>query len=238
MAGFVGLKWTDAGGTRRHTKFSWSKGDLGQLIGTASAIALQKAGLEVRKATQRSMVGGDKPTGRVPRKNPQWWRVGEHDGFPVIAYVKKVPRPEKVSSWSPRAFLRNDVQSEWDSGKKSVVIGPSKFPWLNQLHEFGGNVRVYVRHKPYPVTQFGGHKLPRRFQRTTQDEKGRTRYLGAYVGVFNNNGGAFRVGTRKVRGRGYMEIGIQRSINKIPKEFRNTINYGKVRVYKEKGFRR
>lgn len=239
QAGFVGLTWQDASGRMRSTKFEWSKGRLAKLIGAAAAIALQKAGLEVRRNTQRSMVGGGTPTGRRLRAKPQWWKVGEKDGYPVVAYVRKVPRPDKVSSWSPNAFLRNDVQSDFDKGTTSVVIGPSKFPWLNQLHEFGGSVNVYVQTTQFPVQEFGRHKVPQKFQRSKQLKRGGRRLAGAYVGLFDNTRGSFFVGSRRVRGRGYMEVGLQRSLPKIPAQFRDAMRfgYGKIRVYEEKGFR-
>ena len=240
MIRFLGLTWVDSKGTRQKTKFNWSKGELQRLVGPAAAVALQKAGLEVRKATQRSMVGGATPTGRQLRAKPVWWKVGEKDGYPVVAYVKKVPRPDKVSSWAPKAFLRNDVQSDWDPRTRSVVIGPSKFPWLNKLHEFGGSVNVYVSHGKYPAKTFAGENIPRRLQRKVGRGKGRGRgsFDGAYVGVFNNRGGSFRVGTRQVKGRRYMEIGLMRSINKIPQQFRNTMGYGTIRVHGESSKRR
>lgn len=245
MFRFLGLTWVDSKGTRQKTKFNWSKGELQRLVGPAAAVALQKAGLEVRKATQRSMVGGATPTGRQLRAKPVWWKVGEKDGYPVVAYVKKVPRPDKVSSWAPKAFLRNDVQSDWDPRTRSVVIGPSKFPWLNKLHEFGGSVNVYVSHGKYPAKTFAGENIPKRLQRestyrVSNGKRSRTvkRRDGAYVGVFNNNGGAFRVGTRQVKGRRYMEIGLLRSINKIPQQFRNTMGYGTIRVHGEGNKRR
>lgn len=242
--GFVGLYWTDKHGKRQRTKFKWST-EAAKILGPATAIALQKAALEVRRNAQRMMVGGGTRTGRKPLANPRWWKVGEKDGYPVVAYVKKVPREDKVSSWSPTAFLRNDVQADWDSRTRSMVIGPSKAPWLNQLHEFGGTVNVYVMHGKTPVRSFGGKDVPKKYQRVTEytvNGKGgrkRTRktYLGAYVGIFNNNDGAFRVGTRTVRGRGYMEIGLQASLSKIPQQFRNRLRYGSVRVAGESGMR-
>ena len=238
MFRFLGLTWVDSKGTRQKTKFNWSKGELQRLVGPAAAVALQKAGLEVRKATQRSIVGGATSSGRQLRAKPVWWQVGEKDGYPVVAYVKKVPRPDKVSSWAPKAFLRNDIQSDWDPRTRSVVIGPSKFPWLNQLHEFGGSVSVYVAAGKYPAKTFAGEKIPTKFQRVSKTGKGRRLLQGAYVGVFNNRGGSFRVGTRQVKGRRYMEVGLMRSINKIPQQFRNTMGYGTIRVHGESSKRR
>lgn len=234
--GFVGLYWKDKRGQRQRTKFKWST-EAARILGPATAIALQKAALEVRRNAQRMMVGGGTRTGRKPLANPRWWKVGEKDGYPVVAYVKKVPREDKVSSWAPVAFLRNDVQADWDGRTRSMVIGPSKAPWINQLHEFGGRVNVYVMHGKNPVRQFGGKDVPKKFQRVTTGVRGKKIYSGAYVGIFNNRSGAFRVGTRTVRGRGYMEIGLQASMHTIPEQFRDKLTYGGIRVFGEKGLR-
>lgn len=239
--GFVGLTWVDSKGNKHATKYNWHK-DAKRILGPAIAVALQKAGLEVRRITQRQMVRGSEKTGR-PLTPPKWWKVGEKDGYPVVAYVRKVPKPDKVSSWAPRAFLRNDVQSDYDSRSESVVVGPSKFPWLNQLHESGGQVNVWVQHTRYPVKEYAGREVPRKFQRQSKykvkgnggRKKTVTSYRGAYVGIFDNSHGDFRVGTRTVRGRHYMENGLQASLHKIPSQFRNTIKFGggTIRVFGE-----
>lgn len=238
LVGVIGLHWFDSKGRKQGTKFNWHT-DAKRILGPAVAIALQKAGMEVRRHTQRQMVGGSTKTGRRWRAKPQWWKVGEKDGYPVVAYVRKVPHDSKVSSWSPLAFLRNDVQSDYDRRSESVVIGPSKFPWLNQLHEFGGNASFYLQHTKYPVKEYGGFQVPKKFQRETTYSvagKGKRRktaksYRGAYVGVFDNDRGNFRIGTRTLRPRRYMEIGLQASMSKIPPQFRNTIGYGTVRKW-------
>lgn len=227
--GFIGLTWKDASGKRRQTKFSWNKPAVKKLIGEAAAIALQKAGMECRRSTQRMMVGGSTKTGRVSRKVPVWRQYGTKDGYPLVAAIRKVARPDKVSSWAPMAWLRNDIQSEFDATRESVVIGPHKAPWLNQLHEFGGSVNVYLVHSEYPLTEFAGKKIPRKMQadgKPYRDRKGKMRRrTGAYAGWLSNTPipGATRIGTRIVRGRGYMEIGLQSMIHKIPAQFQDTI---------------
>lgn len=220
MAGFVG----ERGGK---TKFNWNKAELTRLIGKASAVALQKAGLEVRKSTQRGIVGGSTRTGRKPLAKPRWWKVGQKDGYPVVAFVKKVPRDDKVSSWAPQAFLRNDIEADFDPRSRSIVIGPSKVPWLNQLHEFGGSVNVYVRHTKSPVNSFAGHKVPQSMLAAGKG-RGRTKARGAYVGVFDNTRGDFFVGTRQVKARRYMEIGLLAAMPKIPRQFQNRIARGSL----------
>jgi hypothetical protein len=244
--GFVGLTWMDKSGRKQKTKFRWAD-EAAKVVGAGAAVALQKAALEVRRNTQRMMVGGSTPAGRKLLANPRWWKVGERDGIPVLAFVRKVPREDKVSSWSPKAFLRNDVQADFDASRGTVVIGPSKAPWLNQLHECGGTVSVYVHHGKYPVKKFAGHDVPKKFQPSsfyyaTVDGKRKRQktYKGAYVGVFSNSRPAylgFNVGHRTVNGRGYMEIGLQASLHKIPAEFRNKLGQGKIKVFREKSFR-
>lgn len=230
MAGFVGTR----GGK---TKFQWSKGQLERMIGKGAAVALQRAGLLVRKQTQRGMVSGGTRTGRQPLKRPQFWKVGERDGFNMVAIVRQVPRPDKVSSWAPQAFLRNDIEADFDSRSLSVVIGPSKEPWLNQLHEFGGTVPLYFRSiRPYPIGGWisGDLRIPKKFERSKQgrDRRGRftRKQTGAYVGYLQNEsrGGAVSLGARQVRPRRYMEIGLLASMKKIPPQFRDTISRGSL----------
>lgn len=228
MAGFVGTR----GGK---TKFQWSKGQLERMIGKGAAIALQRAGLEVRKQTQRGMVGGGSRTGRQPLKRPKFWKVGERGGFNMVAIVRQVPRPDKVSSWAPQAFLRNDIEADFDRRSLSVVIGPSKEPWLNQLHEFGGSVPLYFVGSRTPVTSVRGLTIPTSVMRTgSSPRRGKgsrlIRNQGAYIGYMTNEprSGAISLGARRVRGRSYMEFGLQASMSKIPPQFRNTISRGSL----------
>jgi hypothetical protein len=220
--GFVGTTFVDASGRRRATKFGWSKGELSKLLGPGTAIALQKAALLVRREAQRQIVGGRGGRKPLGPDRGQFWRVGEKDGYPVVAYVRYVPRENKLSSWRPSAFLRNDIEAQFDRKTTSVVIGPSKWPWLNQLHEFGGSVNVFVQHTKYPVKEYGGRKVPQKYQA----KSGRT-YRGAYVGVFNNNYGNFIVGPREVKKRPYMKPGFEKAKPDIPAQFRNMLGYKK-----------
>lgn len=198
------------------TKFSWDGETVKRLVGEAAAKALQRAGMDVRKATQRQM------SNRAPIKpqsKPEYWTVGERHGIPMVAVVRQVPKPDKVTSWKtpsfPKGFLRQDIQSDFDNRTESVVIGPAKAPWLNQLHEFGGTVPLYFLGSERPRREYQGRALPR-------SVVGRT---GAYVGILTNTptSGAISLGTRTVRGRAYMEIGLQASIHRIPPQFQDTL---------------
>jgi len=211
------------------TKFNWDKPGLKRLVGEAAAKALQNAGMDCRRSVQRQMVGGSTPSGRRPRKNPVFRQYGTKDGIPLVGAIYRVAREDKVSSWAPMAFLRNDIQTDWDNSSKSVVIGPSAKPWLNQLHEFGGSVHVYLATTSEPVTNWRGKQLPGRLMAKWPSMgkfKGRkTAYRGAYVGYLSNQpvAGSTYIGTRSVKGRGYMEIGLQSMIHRIPRQFQDTI---------------
>ena len=203
------------------TKFNWNKAGLRRLIGEAAAQALQKAGLLVRRNTQRSMAGGGEGGGRVVPAKPKFRMYGSKDGYPVVGAFHAVPREGKVSTWAPKAWLRNDIQSDWDNGTRSVVVGPSRAPWLNQLHEFGGTKRYWVATTKWPRDELYGHKVPQKMR--SGGRKGR-----AYVGyiVDRPTANSISIGSRTLRGRGYMKAGLEKSMAKIPEQFRNTIRRG------------
>lgn len=54
------------------------------------------------------------------------------------------PRPggKPIKSWSPKRFYYRSVLTFWDSGRKSVVIGPYRGAELANLHQFGGTLRL------------------------------------------------------------------------------------------------
>jgi hypothetical protein len=217
---------------RGGTKFNWNKNGLKQLIGEAAAQALQKAGLQVRRSTQRGMVGGSTRTGRTwSKRKPQFRMYGIKDGLPVVGAIRQVASLDKVSTWAPKAWLRNDIESDWDHASRSVVVGPSKTPWLNQLHEFGGVEHYWVAASLHYKT-YRGVSIPQKFLasgKQGRDASGRftKRLRGAYVGpVVNRKYGqnAIYIGSRNLRGRGYMEIGLQASLSKIRPCFLNTIS--------------
>ena len=224
--GFVGVN------RKGGTKFQFSKERLRKLVGEAAAQALQKAGLLARRVTQRGMVGGSNKTGRSMPKKPTLRVYGTKDGRPVIGAIYGIPRQDRVSSWAPMAFLRNDIQSDYDFGTKSVVIGPSKVPWLNQLHETGGTANFYVASPKYPRTQYAGKNLPRSMLGYGARGRKGSGMPGSYVGYVTNKPvtDAIPIGSRTLRGRRYMENGFQAYKSKIPEQFRNSIRSSGVLI--------
>lgn len=99
---------------------------------------LGKAGWRVREAAKRGI-------GQAPPKQPKSQNalIVMHDGGlyrDITAIHGNKPRsPGKpVKSWEPKRFTYYDIVYFLDSTTGTVVIGPYRAPWLNQLHEFGG----------------------------------------------------------------------------------------------------
>lgn len=116
-------------------------------LGEARFRALDKCGFKIKEAAKRGI--GQ----RAPQKSKSWARASRQ-GRPVefvgglyrdiTPYGSGKPRAagQPVKSWSPKRFLYRDVRNYYDFGRGSVVIGPEKAAWLNQLHEFGGTLTL------------------------------------------------------------------------------------------------
>lgn len=116
-------------------------------LGEAQFRALNKAGHDVREATKRAI--GQ----RAPKKTKVWKKASKQGKLvefvgglyqDITPYGSGKPRAagQPAKSWSPRRWLYRDVFDYYDQSTKSVVIGPAKAPWLNQLHEFGGTLTL------------------------------------------------------------------------------------------------
>jgi hypothetical protein len=198
------------------TKFQWSKPKLQKLIGEAAATALKYVGADIRKKTQRSMRSNN-GAGIKARAKPVFRIYGEKDGYPVVGAITQVPSRDKLTSWAPKAFLRNDIEYDYDYKSSSVVIGPSKVPWLNALHEFGGQRTYFVAIGKEPTAFYNGAKLKRSVMR--KGAKG----WGAYVGYVTDRPRSFKIGQRPIPARGFMKKGLDAGLAGIPPQFRNTI---------------
>jgi hypothetical protein len=62
--------------------------------------------------------------------------------------IRKRPGPSKAPAaphtHGPGYFLRGDIFYSYDRSSRSAVCGPSKAPWLNELHERGGAITLNV----------------------------------------------------------------------------------------------
>lgn len=193
------------------TKFKWDEKRFRRLEGEARMRALSKAGLRVKHACQKQ-ISARKPASKSPKR----WKIATRHGFDLIALVDRVPKSDKLTSWrtprNPSGMLRKDIENDYDRKSRSVVVGPSKFPWLNQLHEFGGMSKPRY-FSPIPKRTRGNQILGVLTNRKPTVGKGRSRVEQSGVYSF----------TFRIKARPYMAKGIAAARKKIPEEFRNQL---------------
>ena len=185
------------------TRFRW--GHVMDRLGEARVKALKIAGAEVRRGAQRSM------SVRAPLKTPRLIDLGTVGGERLVAKRTQVPKDDRVTSWKtqrfPKGFLRSDIQYDYDPATQSVVVGPTKAPRLNRLHEIGGTVNVF-------------------FVRTTPPERVPRRFSGSVFGIQANRPigrDPVKLGSRTVKARRFMATGLRVSREKIAPAWRDKI---------------
>jgi hypothetical protein len=197
-----------------NTKFKWKTAQFKRMIDATSAVALEKAGADVREATRKQM------SNRAPRNNAVQWKIADRHGYELIARIDKVPKSDRVTSWKtsrfPGGYLRSQIQSDFSTGKKSVVVGPEaggRDPRVNQLQEIGGPASYYFvpggkqRKSGRKVYGTLSHRAPRVYG--TQI---------AQVGLYRF--------TRAIKGRHFMERGLKKAAPKIPECWRGQLRIG------------
>jgi hypothetical protein len=183
----------------------------------------------------------------APRKKPQWRKVGEQNGIPVLEVTFRPPTTGRVTSWktgrgrAANGFLRGSVRYERDDRKGSVVIGPAeRTVWLNRIQEFGGGRAVAYRYlSRSPIKQLkGGHAIPqgmgRGSKRGGRDARGKfLQGTGgeAYVVIRTDaqtgkrkKAGVFKTDRGKVKPGRYMAQGLAKVRPKIPQAFKNFVS--------------
>jgi hypothetical protein len=200
-------------------KFRWDDKRLKRKVGEARAKALRAAGLVVRDRTKRQI------SSRAPRKVPVRMTVGSRFDLKLVALVNRVPKSDRITSWQttrfPKGMLRQDIQSDYDNRSKSVVIGPAKFPALNQLQEKGGTSRRWFKPVPQKAPQgsvFGvlTNTIPREKSRwVTINGRNRRRRGREITSSFS-----FQI---RIKPRAYMAKGLAKARPRIPQEFLDTI---------------
>lgn len=202
------------------SKFKWDDRRLIRKVGEARVKSLRRAGLVVRDRTKRQM------SRRAPRKNAMRMQVGNRFDLKLIALIDRVPKSDRITSWktqrNPEGMLYRDIQSDYDSRTKSVVIGPSKFPALNEVQERGGTSRRWF--KPIPKKAPRGsvfgvltNSIPRERSRwVTVNGRNRRRRGREITSSFS-----FQI---RIKPRSYMAKGLAKARPRIPEEFRNTIS--------------
>jgi hypothetical protein len=185
---------------------------------------------------------------RQPKKKPEWRRVGEQDGIPVLEVTFRPPTPGRVTSWktgrgrAAKGFLRGSVRYERDDRKGSVVIGPAeRTVWLNRIQEFGGSRPVqyrYLSRQPLKDKLKSGHAIPQGMGRGSKrgGRDGRGRFLKgtggeAYVVMRKDaqtgrrsKAGTFKTDRGRVKPGRYMSQGLAKVRTRIPQAFKNFVS--------------
>lgn len=192
-----------AGRPQPATKFKWQHVRSRLAVGRERALKI--AGSDVRRATQRAM------SNRKPIKE-KLIDIGVINGERLVAKRRQIAIPEKVTSWKtarfPKGFLRSDIQYDYDATTDSVVVGPTRLPKLNKLHEIGGQVQLWFVRTRAPAS------VPRRLSG------------GAIFGITSNTPAGtdpVKLGSRRVKARRYMQKGLDNAKPKLAEAFRDTI---------------
>lgn len=184
---------------------------------------------------------------KAPKKKPEWRRVGERDGVPVLEISFRPPTTGRVTSWktgkgrAANGFLRSSIRYERDDRRGSVVIGPAeRAVWLNRIQEFGGSRAVayrYLTKTPTDKLRKSGHAVPPGMgmggRSGGRDSRGR--FLKGSGGVAwivtrrdamtgrKSKAGEFKRVAGKVKPGRYMANGLDKVRPKIPKAFANFV---------------
>jgi hypothetical protein len=208
--------------------------------------ALDAAGSMVRQSAKKQF------SHRTVKKKPQWQKVGDKDGRPVLSMEFRPPMAGKVTSWkNPRGrgatttgFLRTMVEYRRDDRKESVVIGPmDKATWLNKLQEFGGSAprvlkligrypgksKLLQRFKP-PDAMLGSGSGARRDAKTgrflTAAQRGGKAYVGIWVDPAHTRRKIHKVvlrDTGKIKPGRFMAKGLDAKRAKLAEKWRGKI---------------
>ena len=123
-------------GVRINVDWFFDRPRVARILGKAEKKFLSKAGGTVRTTARRSVrkKGKARSAPGQARARDRW----------LHEIKEQPPSPPGTPPYTHTGFLREDITYALDPIDKSVVIGPSKSPWLNALHEFGGRVTMGI----------------------------------------------------------------------------------------------
>lgn len=191
-------------------------------IGDGKARALRKVGAMVYRSCQGQFASGR------PNRVGSNRLVGQFRGLPLIERRTRTVRPGRITSWrtprNPNGFMRSAMGFAYDPQSQSVVIGPRRAGWLNEMQERGGTQiqRLYIRNRGRPIPVQKAYGLRRRGRRFN------LAYVGTYMSPRPQNSSFVATArTRAVRNRPgrFQQMGLDRVRDKIPARFKGQI-YG------------
>ena len=134
-----------------------------RMLGKANLKAMNRAGMDIHRAA-KDAIGGRSPKVTKAFKKANFAKLFNVKGglfHDLTPYGSGKPRPpgKPAKSWGGEGsgkerWLYNSLRFYHDKGRRSVVVGPERTPWLARLHEYGGTVdqRLYIT----------GHEMARR----------------------------------------------------------------------------
>ena len=111
--------------------------------------AMSASGLDIQEAAKKGIGQNAPAKTKAGRKAVKAGAIVEFAGglyrdLTMLSSGKPRPAGRPIKSWSPKRFAYRDIR--WYLGRgmfgPTAVIGPEKAPWLSQLHEFGGQLRL------------------------------------------------------------------------------------------------
>lgn len=200
---------------------------LSKSIGEVNQKTLSLVGRDVYEAAKRG-VGQTAPKKRQPGSP----RLVEIDGGLYRDMTADAGRPraagKPAKSWAPLRFLYNDIAYFLDSSTGTVVVGPYRQPWLNQLHEFGGNVTQVAWRVGRKTAEIAA-KIRRRTGKVQTDQQGRQQVGALYwkQGVSDGSSGfeaSTLTRTARYPARPFIQgaAGVQKAMAKASRWFKDT----------------
>ncbi len=118
---------------------------------------LSKGGLFVKQRAKKGIKKKGLARGKLSERTKK--------GRLSVAYLRQQQEirnrpasPKGTPPFTHTGFLRGDIYHAYDPARRTAVIGPSKVPWLNRLHEFGGTRQTPAsQRKPNWMLEIGGH---------------------------------------------------------------------------------
>jgi len=189
--------------------------------------SLDRAGTITRRNAQRQL------SSRKPKKTPEFHRVGQLDGVPLVSASFRPSVSGKVTSWktsrNAKGYLRSAIRYARDNQRETVVIGPSdKAAHVNELQEFGGPATQEFRLVSRgPVSEFAGKRVGR-LGVGERDARGRFGAFEALVGIWvdrrsNRRGETAERRSVKVPAGKFMGKGLEKTIPVLPQQFKRLV---------------
>jgi len=151
--------------------------EMSKELGKVNGKTLTLVGLDVRDAAKRGIGQTAPAKTKAGAKAVGADRLVDIRGGVyrnVNATLSGKPRPagKPIKSWAPKRFVYRDILSTYDGMRGTVVIGPYRSPWLNELHQDGGT-ETQVAYIIGQTTARYAYQHRKRTGKLPRDENGR-----------------------------------------------------------------